>query len=155
MLGLLVVASQPAIARSDGGHGIRDVQFTMTAPSLVGGDFGCDPTDSTRCAGTFRNVRTITGDFAGTTYQVGAAALLPDGTYLGQAVVQFTGTVEGCGSGTLMIQESGILDPVTGGARGTWVIMSGSGTGDLAQLSGSTTVDSRTSDTWTGTIRCA
>ena len=91
---------QPTLhRRPDGGHRSRRIEFTSSTPTVVGRDFGCDPTDATRYAGTFRNVRTLTGDFSGTTYQVGAAAPLSDGTYLGLAVVQFTGTVGGCGSG--------------------------------------------------------
>ena len=53
-----------------------------------------------------------------------------------------------------MIQESGILDPATGHSWGTWVITPGSGTGDLAALSGSATADTRISDRTTGTMRC-
>ena len=150
----LVATSHTALARPDGAPGSRHVEFVQSAPRPVGGDFGCDPTDATRCGGTFRNVRTLTGDLAGTTYQVGSAVLLPDQTYLGHAVTQFTGTVDGCGSGTFVIQEVGILDPATGDNWGTGEITAGHGTGDLAQLSGSLIADSRTGDTVTGTIRC-
>lgn len=154
---LLLVAwgSQPVEAGDDGGHGTKHVRFTASDPALVGGDFGCDPTDPTRCAGTFRNVRTLSGDFTGTTYQVGSAVLLPDGTYQGAAVVQFTGTVDGCGSGTLVIVEAGRLDPATGNSWGTWEITAGQGTGDLAELSGSLSTDTRISDETAGTIRCS
>src|SRR5262245_38339644 len=90
---LLASGGQLASAASrDGGHGTRPVAFTSTL-AIVGGDSGCDPTDPTRCAGTFRTVRTLSGDLAGTAYATGSAVLLADGTYQGQAVVQFTGTV--------------------------------------------------------------
>lgn len=137
---------------SDGGHGTRQVAFTLTV-TTVGGDVGCDPTDATRCAPTFRAVRTFSGDLAGTSYAVGGAVLLGDGTYLGQDVAQFTGEVAGCGHGTLVMLEEGILDPATGGAGGTWRIVQGRGTGDLAQASGSGTAtpDGRAG----GTVRCA
>ena len=71
---VVVVGQHPVGARPEGGEGVRHIEFTTSAPVLVGGDFGCDPTDAMRCAGTFRNVRTLTGDFAGTSYQVGAAS---------------------------------------------------------------------------------
>ena len=70
---VLAVASPAAGARPDAGHGTRRVEFTQSPPVLVGGDFGCDPSDATRCVGTFRNQRTLSGDFTGTTHQSGAA----------------------------------------------------------------------------------
>lgn len=143
-----------ATAAEDGGRRRTHVSFTQSAPVTVGGDFGCDPSDSTRCAGTFRNVRTLTGDFSGTTYQTGTAVPLPDGTYQGVAVVQFTGTLAPCGSGTLVIVEHGRLDPISGASWGTWVIEAGQGTGDLAGVSGRLSADSRVSDETSGRIRC-
>ena len=153
-LGAVALGSQPAVARPDGGHGTRHVHFVVSAPVLVGGDFGCDPTDPTGCAGTFRNLRTLSGDFTGTAYQVGTAVALPDSTYQGAGLVLFTGTVDGCGTGTLVIVESGRLDPTTGAAWGTWEISAGLGTGGLAQLSGSLSADTRLSAATNGTIRC-
>jgi hypothetical protein len=156
-IGALVTFSaepQFATARPPDGHGTRSVTFT-TRGETVGGDFGCDPTDPTRCAGTFRNVHTFAGDFVGTSYQVGSAVLLPDGIYHGQAVSTFTGTVAGCGSGTLVILETGLLDPSNGDSWGTWTIVRGEGTGELSELSGSGTADTRTSDPATGTVRCS
>jgi Protein of unknown function (DUF3224) len=76
-----------------------------------------------------------------------------DGTYQGQGVAQFTGTVDGCGSGTLIMFETGILDPATGEERGTWSVTAGQGTGDLAQLSGSGTSDPAAGTT--GSLRCS
>jgi hypothetical protein len=154
VLGMLVATSHTAGARPDGTDGSRRAEFTASSPVGVGGDFGCDPTDPTRCAGTFRNVRTLSGDFSGTTYQVGSAVRAPDGTYLGQALVQFTGSVAGCGSGTLLIEEAGVLDPATGHSWGTWTITSGHGTGDLTELSGTLAADTRLSETTTGKVRC-
>jgi hypothetical protein len=151
---LVSLSIQPVDAGDGGGHGTEHVRFTSSEPTVVGGDFGCDPTDPSRCAGIFRTVRTVSGDFAGTTYQAGTAVLLPDGTYRGAAVVQFSGTVDGCGSGTLVIVEAGRLDPATGNAWGTWEISAGQGTGGLAGLSGSLSSDTRISDETTGTIRC-
>ena len=148
------LAATAAGARIDGGHGTRRVELTVSAPVPVGGDFACDPADATRCAGTFRNERTLTGDFAGTAYQVGTATLLPDGTYQGAGIVVFTGTVDGCGFGTLVIVETGRLDPASGAAWGTWAIEQDEGSGDLADLTGTLSSDTRVGEGMEGTIRC-
>jgi hypothetical protein len=150
---LILVPASPVDAGRDGGHGRRHVQVTVGPPQAVGGDFGCDPTDPTRCVGTFRNVRTLSGGFSGTAYQVGSAALLADGTYQGTGLVLFTGTVDRCGSGTLMILETGLLDPASGPSGGSWRIIGGGGTGDLTDVSGEL-VQSAASEVMTGRIRC-
>jgi hypothetical protein len=67
----------------------------------------------------------------------------------------FTGRVAGCGSGTLVIVETGYLDPATGATWGTWQITAGGGTGDLADVSGTLAGDTRVDDQTTGTIRCS
>jgi Protein of unknown function (DUF3224) len=156
VLGVLTVAgfvvSSAAAARADGGGAgeARRVAFTSTF-RVVGGHSPCDPTTPTRCVGTFETVRTYTGDFTGTSYIVGSAVKLPDGTYQGQDVAQFSGTIAGCGTGTVVMLEVGILDPATGGQRGAWTITGGQGTGDLALVSGSGTSDDSKA---TGTLRC-
>jgi hypothetical protein len=150
---LLLVSGTPATmaAPSGEGHGTRAVESASTF-QIVGGDAGCDPTDATRCAGTFRTVRTYAGDLTGTAYVVGSAVLLGDGTYQGQAVAQFTGDIAGCGSGTLVMLETGILDPATGGSSGSWTIVAGRGTDNLAGTSGSGTAGP-TGDV-AGKVRC-
>jgi hypothetical protein len=134
--GLLILSASAAGAtRSDSGRGRRHVAFRSTT-QIVGGDSACDPTVATRCAATFRTIRTFTGDLSGTAYIVGSAVLLADGTYQGQDVSQFTGTINGCGSGTLIMIETGVLDPATANERGRWTIVAGQGTGDLSHVSG-------------------
>jgi hypothetical protein len=148
---LILLASSATAARPDGGSGNRHVAFSSSA-QVVGFDSSCDPTAPTRCAGSFRTIRTLTGDLSGTAYVVGSAVLLADGTYQGQDVAQFTGTINGCGSGTLIMIETGILDPATAEEHGTWTITAGQGTGDLSQVSGSGTSDTPAGAT--GTLRC-
>jgi len=159
VVGLLVVlASSAGAARMDSGPEHHHLAFGLghfvafnTTTQIVGGDSGCDPTVPTRCAGTFRTVRTYTGDFSGTAYLVGSAVVLSDGTYQGQDVAQFTGTVKGCGRGTLVILESGILDPVSAAEHGNWKVVAGQGTGDLAGMSGRGSARSTAGGGW---IRC-
>jgi hypothetical protein len=149
---LLVTGGEASLATPlDPGHGARQVDYTSTV-AIVGGDAGCDPTDPARCAGTFRSVRTMTGDLSGTAYVAGSAVLLADGTYQGQAVAQFTGEVAGCGTGTLVMIETGVLDPATGGSPGTWRIVAGQGSGDLLDTSGDGTADAIGQAT--GRVRC-
>ena len=50
--------------------------------------------------------------------------------------------------------ENGILDPATGNERGTWTIVAGQGTGDLASVSGSGSSDTRAGGA-VGTLRCS
>jgi hypothetical protein len=149
---LILLGSSAGAARPDGGPGSRHVAFSTTT-QFVGFDSACDPTVPTRCAGTFRSIRTFTGDFSGTAYVVGSAVLLADGTYQGQDVSQFTGTINGCGGGTLLIIETGILEPASGTERGSWAIVAGQGTGDLSRVSGEGTADSSAGGA-TGTLRC-
>ena len=149
---VVLITSSAASARPDRGHGTRRVHFTSTT-QFVGANSACDPTAPTRCAGTFQSVRTFAGDIEGTAYVVGSAVLLRNGTYQGQDVAQFTGTIKGCGSGTLLMIDTGVLDPATANERGTWTIVRGQGTGDLARASGSGTADTRAGGA-TGAIRC-
>jgi hypothetical protein len=148
----VLIGSGAATARPTGGNGVRHVEFGSTS-QVVGGDSGCDPTDPSRCAGTYRVVRTLVGDLTGTAYAVGSAVPFADGTYQGQGIAQFTGTVDGCGSGTMLMLESGVLDPSAPRESGTWEIVAGRGTGDLVDTSGSGTADSSAGGS-TGTIRC-
>ena len=156
LVGALTVAvfvmSTTVAARADGGGAsdVRSVAFASTF-RVVGGQAPCDPTTPTRCVGTFETVRTYTGDFRGTSYVVGSAAKLPDGTYQGQDVAQFSGTIAGCGTGTVIMLEVGVLDPATGAQRGTWTIIAGQGTGDLARVNGSGASDDNQAS---GTLRC-
>jgi Protein of unknown function (DUF3224) len=147
------VMSSTAVARADSGaaSAARQISFASTF-RVVGGHTPCDPTTPTRCVGTFETVRTYTGDFTGTSYIVGSAVKLPDGTYQGQDIALLSGTIADCGTGSLVIVEVGILDPATGGQRGTWTITAGQGTGDLARVSGSGTADGGKA---TGTVTCS
>ena len=54
----------------------RITSSSASTVQIVGGDFGCDPTSPARCAGTFRTIRTFTGDLEGTGDVTGSAVLL-------------------------------------------------------------------------------
>jgi hypothetical protein len=116
-------------------HRLRHVTYDAVLQP-TGGTTPCEPTPPKRCVGTFENVITYSGGITGTSYAVGAAALAPDGLYRGTAIEQFSGTIAGCGTGTLIIQQTGTLDPATGRSEGSWTILPGAGSGDLATATG-------------------
>ena len=60
----------------------------------------------------------------------------PDGIYRATAIEQFTGSMAGCGTGTVVIEQKGTLDPATGRSEGSWAIVAGAGSGDLATATG-------------------
>ncbi len=73
----------------------------------------------------------ITGDGAAEMLQV----LRPDGSASFVAVERITGAVAGR-SGTFVLQDRGTLD-TDGNVEGEWFVVTGSGTGELAGLTGS------------------
>jgi hypothetical protein len=125
----------PATSSVASAHRIRHVTYDA-ALQPTGGTAPCDPTTPARCAGTFENVITYSGGITGTSFAVGAAALAPDGVYRAMAIEQFAGTITGCGTGTVVIRQTGTLDPTTGRSEGSWAIVPGAGSGDLAKATG-------------------
>ncbi len=128
------------------------VSFDVTV-QIVGGGQECDPTTPGRCIFSFQNVRTYTGGLSGTSYSAGTAALGSSGLYHGVAIELFTGSVDGCGEGTLIIRQSGDLDPTGERSTGAWTIVADAGSGDLAQASGGS-VNGSASDENVWMIRC-
>ncbi len=101
---------------------------------------------------------TLSGDLTGTTIAHSAGALV--GTdFVASDTLIFTGTVAGCGTGTLVFLSTG-RGSTTGTTTSTWTIAEGFGTGDLAHATGSgtTTVppasEGSLSSTLTGRITC-
>jgi hypothetical protein len=125
----------PTTAAFGQSHRPHRITYTATLQP-TGGRVSCDPTMPARCVGTFENVITYSGDMAGTSFASGSAALAPDGLYHGTAIEQFSGSVAGCGDGTMVIEQSGTLDPATGTSTGSWRIVPGAGSGDLASATG-------------------
>ncbi len=101
---------------------------------------------------------TLSGDLTGTTISHSAGALV--GTEFAASDTQiFTGTVAGCGTGTLVFLSTG-RGSTTGTTTAAWTIAEGFGTGDLVHATGTgtTTVapasDGSLSSTLTGRITC-
>ena len=164
------------LAPASGDEGAK-VRFTSTS-ALTAADFGAAySADLSRCA-TLPCVAPVTpeaaaepypgaydfkesGDVVGTTSFAGTA-LLGAANDLNPATIDFpwesyapfSGTVEGCGSGTFIIHTEGNLNSNTG----QWWIVPDSGRGGLSGISGTGTFSSPapfTPISFIGHIRCA
>ncbi len=76
---------------------------------------------------------TFTGDLSGTGTVEFLQALRPDGSASFVGLERFTGTLNGK-QGTFVLQDQGMLQGDT--VTGTWTVVKGSGTGELAGLHG-------------------
>jgi hypothetical protein len=134
------VAAQP----SQDGSGLRKLLWEYTQPAPVVSPPVCDATGN--CVVSYSIVTTDPGrgDIVGTSVLVGTGVRLPDGSLYGNSTIKFTGTFEGCGSGSLAMRSTGFN---RGGATsGEIVIVPGSGTGDLVGIEGSGVVVGGTAD---------
>jgi len=74
------------------------------------------------------------GDISGTGVATFLQTLRSDGSASFCALERVTGSIAGR-SGSFVLQDTGSLDP-NGGVSGTWFVVPGSGTGELANLCG-------------------
>jgi Protein of unknown function (DUF3224) len=101
----------------------------------------------------------LTGSLSGTSVSAGAGVPNAAGGFDAVGIHLFTGTVEGCGAGTLVWTEE-LASAGGGEAAGTWHIADGSGTGALESVSGSGSFESHVNadgggtGTSTGRISC-
>ena len=88
------------------------VSFFAFTFRVVGGQSPCDPAnaDAVRTGTTSRPCARTRASRTGTSYVVGSAVKLPGGTDRGQDVAKLTGAIAGCGAGTGLMVEVGILD---------------------------------------------
>ena len=141
-----VVAVPPAVAGSTGGRRSMTLQArSANAGPVVQQPPACDATG--QCIGTYSASSTMSGDLTGTLAVEAVVHLVFGNTTVSQANLQlFSGTVEGCGTGTFVIQLP--LQPISlvAPSVSTGVsIVKGSGTGDLTGISG-TVVEGFTPD---------
>lgn len=86
------------------------------------------------------------GDVAGTAVQAGAGTMLPDGSIYANSTIKFTGTIRGCGTGSVAMRSTGLNQ--AGVTSGEIVIVADSGSGDLVGIRGAgTVVDGRADPT--------
>lgn len=96
----------------------------------------CGPPSS--CVIPFSLQGSSAGAVDGTTTQSGSAVQLPDGSLYANSTLLFTGTIEGCGTGTIAMRSTGYNR--NGVTSGEIAIVDGSGTDGLVGVAGNGTV---------------
>jgi hypothetical protein len=109
------------------------------------------------CVYTSTTTATQTGDLVGSTVEADAGGFV-DTAFHQTVLGTFTGDFEGCGSGTFLYSGQRTID-AGGDIAATYVVVAGSGTGDLAGISGRMTQHDTTSSAAAapieGVFRCA
>jgi hypothetical protein len=128
--GLLITGA----SAGEGGRTRHRTSFVMRGPVPTLGNPFCDAEQRCLLPGT--RATTYEGDWVGTGIVAGAAAARSDGHFAGTQTWLFSGSVEPCGSGTMVlaVTETGNGPELT--AEGSWRIVAGFGTGDLTDVSG-------------------
>src|SRR5205085_3425315 len=98
--GLTVMATGPAAGSDGHDHGWRHVSWTASGPPLAIGAPSCDPTG--HCVYPFTDSGTDAGDLQGSHAAGGGATADAAGSSFGTTRISvFTGSVRGCGHGTM------------------------------------------------------
>ena len=114
------------------------------------------------CRGVGRNTgpERLIGDWQGQSDYAYGFFILPSGLSHGSGVDHFTGTISGCGTGSVVYQVLFSYER-KGNFQGQWQMIEGSGTGDLAGLRGTgkfsqiTKPDGSTTGDYSGTVYCS
>ena len=135
----------------------REVTFQVDSPP---GQFLAPVCEGTACViPATRTGATFTGDLTGTAVSAGGGAPNPDGGLSFGSYALFTGEISECGSGSFAYVESG-RSADGASLHGDWTIVDGSGSGDLAGITGSGTAvasfggDGSGTATATGVVEC-
>jgi hypothetical protein len=134
----------PSAAEPNDAHpGTQALRWDYVQSAPIVSDPVCD--DAGHCARPFAiaSAQASTGDVAGTGVQAGGGTLLPDGTIYANSVIVFSGTLGGCGTGSVVMRSTGFNR--AGVTSGDIEIVDGTGTGELTGISGTgEVVDGRT-----------
>ncbi len=167
--GAITLLAGTGSAAADGGnHAGRwrnvHVQFEPNvAPDTGTSELLCGPPDTVdptikKCVQASTVTATQTGDIQGTTVQAGSVgANGVDAHHLPQSAIgTFDGTVKGCGDdqGGFLYVGTGTLDFTTLVATMTYTIVEGSGTGQLAGITGRFQQSGAGPQPISGTVRC-
>ena len=155
------VAAAQATTSEQQDRGSFSVDYDVSAPSANVFAPSCD--SAGKCALPYANTTsTLTGDIAGTAVGAGSAVIGTDfASSVANAIV--TATIGSCGSGTFVVRYFVVYDlhDVSAGRPGTWQIVPGLGSGDLASLTGNgtftitqTNPDLSSLSAWHGKVRC-
>lgn len=142
-------------------RGSFSVDYEVSAPPTIVLAPSCD--SAGQCAIPYANTTSsLTGDIAGTAVGAGSAVIGTDfASSVANAIV--TATIAPCGSGTFVVRYFIVYDlhDVSAGRPGTWQIVPGLGSGDLASLTGNgtftitqTNPDLSNLSAWSGRVRC-
>ena len=134
----LVGAVPLAIGASAGALETPPHPIAQTVSSQYVGEppvLGAPLCDQGSCVRPFWFLGRSTGGLVGSTVQVGAGTQFADGTIYANSTFVFTGTVTRCGTGTVAMRSTGFNR--AGTTSGEIVIAEGSGTGELAGITGS------------------
>ena len=160
----LVLASTgaaPALAGT-GRASTRKVSFTTSSGPPVSFAPTCDAARACLVPVSGGPESSVSGDLNGTGVYAGAARLLGSNEAISSALATFTGTVKGCGTGTITIRYAAHYSSrLPHGGGGTWEVVGGVGTGALSHLTGRGTFtvgtvkpDLSGTDSFEGTIHC-
>jgi hypothetical protein len=159
-LGVSLAVSGTAAAGGSNHTSWKSVRVTTVPTGIVVGDLGhvCDSGGQCVYSQTETNV-TQTGSLQGSTVQADVTGAGSDPVLTTLSSGTFTGSVTGCGTGAFLYTGLGTFDTATGNTEETYIIVAGSGTGDLAGISGvlhqhGTAADTATAPI-TGVLRCA
>lgn len=109
------------------------VTWTNTAPPIVIASPQCSPAGP--CLYPWTEAGVSHGDREGSYFASGVATASPTGVLEVSRIDVFTGTIAGCGTGTITTRGIEEIDPNTP-AVGHWKVVSGFGTGELSRLQG-------------------
>lgn len=156
----LLVGATPTEARERNGWATIPFRATSTGGAQEELAAECAP-DGASCIGSYRLTSpTFGGDLDGASIGAEIATISPSGTVSVRITSIFTGSVRGCGYGTVVYTNDGTFNSSTATSfRFALTIVPGTGTGDLQGLTGAaigTTdlTDPSGTSTVVGALRC-
>jgi hypothetical protein len=111
----------------------RQVTWTNTAPPIIIGSPQCSTAGP--CLYPWTEAGVAHGDLEGTYIASGVATASPTGVLEVSRMDVFTGTIAGCGTGTITTRGIEQIDP-TKPAPGSMKVVSAFGTGELSRVQG-------------------
>ena len=163
VLALIAVCATTAdqgIAAANDGNGWKTIKFfgTDTGGSLEYTNPNCDTAGN--CVYVLHATGgQLGGDLNGSEIGTGLATISTTGVAVIQQTAVFTGSIRGCGSGTVNYTNHGVAQPNEIIFRWTLTIEPGTGTGDFEGMTGTAfgrvdTTDPNAVATASGTFRC-
>jgi Protein of unknown function (DUF3224) len=154
-------AAESATASDDTHPQSFSAEYEVAAPPANVLEPSCD--SASQCALPYTVATSqLTGDVVGTAVGAGSAVIGTDyASSVANAIV--TATIAPCGSGTFVVRYFAVYDlhSVATGKPGTWEVVEGLGTGDLASLTGDgtftitqTNPDLSNISAWKGKLHC-